>query len=43
MIEKLKLLILRFLAKLPTINFLSDIADTFWIHEPYRIEKMPVK
>ena len=30
-------------AKLPTINFLSNIADTFWIHEPYRIGKMPVK
>jgi len=27
----------RFLAKLPTISFLSNIADTFWIHAPYRI------
>jgi hypothetical protein len=32
-----------YLAKLPTINFLSNIADTFWIHAPYRIWESSVK
>jgi len=31
------------LARLPTICFLSDIADTFWIHAPYRILESSVK
>ena len=31
------------LAKLPTINSLSNIADTFWIHTPYRIRGLGVK
>ena len=33
----------RFLAKLPAINFLSNFADTFWIHAPYRIWESGVK
>jgi len=32
-----------FLARSPTISFSSIIANTLWIHEPYRIGKMPVK
>ena len=32
-----------FLAKLPTINFLSNMADTFWIHAPYRNWESGVK
>ena len=32
-----------YLAKLPTINILSNITDTFWIHGPYRIWESGVK
>ena len=30
-------------AKSSTINFWTIIADTFWIHAPYRIGEMRVK
>ena len=32
-----------YLARLPTINFSSNIADTFWIHAPDRIWDLNVK
>ena len=32
-----------YLARSPTINFSSNIADTFWIHAPYRIWELNVK
>jgi hypothetical protein len=43
MAERLRDPDFRLLARSPTINFSLNIADTFWIHAPYRIWKLNVK